>query len=453
MFETLDLVQHVNQDPNVIKLLDSIVAGNNAEVKPTLDLASEQGFSYPQMEDLLGMSTYEVMKLLDYLATSDYLEKRCYDKLLFCPHCTSLNLRPILHCLKCDSVNISHGRILEHFSCSNIGMENDYMTDGKYVCPKCDKELRFLGTDYRSLGFKYKCHDCGELNNGFTLKLQCLKCMTFFADDETKEIIMYSYRINEERRHWLEFELRPKSMFLEFLKERGYEVFEGIKFGDISQSADEHMINILARRDDGFITYTVGIGVIIDEQGKEIGLDEVFNFDDQAYDIGLQDKVLFIIPALSSDARQFAQRQQIVVFEDEDLKKFLDSTGPCTSRHVRSKLFRFENKTKFVEYLKILGYQVEEKARIQGRSGVEHVVDILAQSDDRFITYKLVVGIIIADKAIGIDAVSSFDAKAYDIGIHYKMLLVSPRLSQESKRFAQQQKIEVFEVVEADKLI
>jgi hypothetical protein len=45
--------------------------------------------------------------------------------------------------------------------------------------------------------------------------------------------------------------------------------------------------------------------------------------------------------------------------------------------------------------------------------------------------------------------VSAYDTKAYDIGIHDKVLLVSPALSEEARLFAGQQKIKVIEVPDA----
>ncbi len=46
-----------------------------------------------------------------------------------------------------------------------------------------------------------------------------------------------------------------------------------------------------------------------------MGLDKVFDFDDRAYDAGIMDKVLVVVPGLTKEAGQFAQRQGIRVFE------------------------------------------------------------------------------------------------------------------------------------------
>jgi len=49
-------------------------------------------------------------------------------------------------------------------------------------------------------------------------------------------------------------------------------------------------------------------------------LDRVFDFDDRAYDAGIMDKVLVVVPGLTGEAMQFAKRQSIRVFEVKQLE-------------------------------------------------------------------------------------------------------------------------------------
>jgi hypothetical protein len=77
-------------------------------------------------------------------------------------------------------------------------------------------------------------------------------------------------------------------------------------------------LDILATKDDGIVIHDIAIGV---EVGKEpVGLDKLFAFDNKAYDIGILDKVFITVPALAKEARQFAQRQRIRVFEAAELE-------------------------------------------------------------------------------------------------------------------------------------
>lgn len=460
MVEVLDLIRIVKQYPEAMKLVSELLAGNISEVKPAIDLSTELGFTYSQIENLLGVTTQEALNILDFLASNHVLEKHYHDKLLFCPNCRSPNFKLGLCCPKCSSENIAKGRILEHFSCGNIGLEEEYVAAEKYICPKCKKKLGFLGTDYRSLGINYKCYNCGKASSGTELKRKCHKCSLLFADDEARETLLHSYRISTEKRPWLEYELRPwwkfetgpKAHLIDFLKKQGYEVTESARMTGTSKSGAEHMLDILAQRDDGFVSHAVGIGIAIDGHGREIGLDEVFTFDDKTYDLGINDKVLLASPRLSAEAKQFAQQQRIKVFEDKDLETFQTSAPQSTRRQMNYTPFKFDTKAKLLKYLRNLGYRVEEKAKVQGRSGTEHVMDILASYDNGFITNTIGIDIIAAKDEVGFDAVSSFDTKIYDLGIHHKVLLVSPGLSQEAKKFAQYQKITVITVDDSMKL-
>jgi hypothetical protein len=59
--------------------------------------------------------------------------------------------------------------------------------------------------------------------------------------------------------------------------------------------------------------------------------------------------------------------------------------------------------------------------------------------------HSIIIGVEVSDKPIGIDRVFDFDDKAYDTGIHDKILIAVPGLSREAMRFAQRQRIKVFE--------
>ena len=55
-------------------------------------------------------------------------------------------------------------------------------------------------------------------------KWRCLKCSSITSEDKVVEVNIYSYSLDEAKRRWLEFELKPKAQLTEFLKQRGYEI-------------------------------------------------------------------------------------------------------------------------------------------------------------------------------------------------------------------------------------
>ena len=436
----------LEEDEKSIKLVMDIMAGKIIEIKPELDIASEMGFTYPLVEQTLGIKAQEAVSTLESLVSKDILKKDFFDRFLHCPQCQSVNMRPSTHCPKCGSGNIARGRILEHSVCGYVGLEDEFMTEGRLVCPKCQAELHTIERDYQSRGLMRKCHDCGEVFHIPLIKWRCLRCSSLTSEDKVTEVNIYSYRLNETKRNWLEFELKPKAQLIEFLKRRGYEVAENaLKQG---RSGAKHNIDILATRDEGVITHNIAIGVKV--VGNELSLRDIFDFDDKAYDIGIHEKVLIVVPGLGKEAETFANQQRIKILQVEELKAVLAQAAPPLGVGIEKEPFQFKSSSQLVEHLKRHGYEVKEKAKLRGRSGAEHDIDILATRDDGIVTHHIAIGIEVSDKPIELDKVFSFDDKAYDIGIQDKVFIASPGLSREAKQFAERQRIRVFEVRKAE---
>ena len=433
-------------DEKAVKLVAEMLAGNIVDIRPQLDFESPLGFCYPYVESALGVTSEEGLRILESLTSKEILGRVLFDRLLCCPQCQSVNLSPLTHCPKCGSGSIARGRILEHFVCNYVGLEEEFVAKGKYVCPRCKQELRTIGVDYQSQGLLRKCRDCGEVFNIPLIRWRCLKCSSLTAEDRVTEIYIYSYHLNEDKKGWLEFELKPKPQLLEFLRQRGYTVTENATVK--GRSGAEHRIDILATKDDGVIAYNIAIGVKV--TGDKIGLEELFDFDDTAYDSGIHHKILIVVPSLSKEALSFTKLQNIKVLQVGDLETALSGAAPGPSEEIKREPFEFKSKSQLIDYLKQLGYQVEENAEVQGRSGAKHNLDILATKDDGIVMHRIAIGIEVAEKPIELAKVFDFDDKAYDIGILDKVFIAIPGLSREARQFAQRQKIKVFEVKEPE---
>ena len=449
MIQIVEAEQGAVRDQGVNDLISQLMDGRIEEIRPVIDISRESGIAYPQVEPILGKPSEEVVGILDALVNESVFESRYYDRLIFCPVCNSMNLRPSIRCPKCASGNIARGRIIEHLVCGRNGLEEDFIQGGKYICPYCNKPLKFLGTDYRSLGVNYKCRNCGVLSSDIGLKWQCLKCYVFFPDEEAKVHNVNAYVLNEMSRSRIAFDMGFKTSLIGFLKQQGYETYEMARVTSQAGSGATHIMDILARRDDGFLELVIGIGVAFARESEDVGLEDVFRFDNKVYDLGIHDKVMLTLPSLSGEARQFARRQRIKAFDARDLGEFLEGVKNLAPHPVTYEPFKFENRAKFLEYLHKQGYRTEEKARIPGRSGAEYTVDVMAYFDDGLFTHTISVGTLSESGPVGLEAVSAYDTKAYDIGIHDKVLLVSPALSKEARLFAMQQKIKVIEVADA----
>jgi general secretion pathway protein E len=261
------------------------------------------------------------------------------------------------------------------------------------------------------------------------------------------EVDVYSYHLDETKRSWLEFELKPKLQLIEFLKQRGYAVVQNATM--TGRSGAQHSIDILASRDDGVVNHDVAIGIEI--AGDKIGLERVLAFDEKAYDIGIHDKVLIVVPGLSKEAKKrFTSRQRINVLEVADLEALMMDTPQPREEAKRKETFRFESKSQLIRYLRQRGYQVTEEVEVKGRSGAMHNIDILPTSDEGIVTHNIAIGIAVSEAPVQLDKLFDFDDKAYDTGIQDKALIAVPGLTREAKQFAQRQRIRVFEADEPE---
>jgi len=444
--EPASALRSLVDDEKTTKLVTKMLAENVTDIKPELDFTSDMGFTYPFIKETLEITGQEAVSVLESLASKGILNKDFFDRFLYCPQCQSVNLRPTTHCPRCGSGNIARGRVLEHSICGYVGLEDEFATQGRLICPKCKSELMKLESDYRSQGLMRKCHVCGDVFPAPIMKWRCLKCSSITSEDKVAEVNVYSYSLDEAKRSWLEFELKPKAQLTEFLKQRGFGVSENAtKKG---RSGAEHIFDILATRDNGIITHDIAIGIKV--AGDIVSLRDVFEFDDKAYDTGVHEKVLLVDPPLDKEAATFASHQRIKVLPLEDLKTVLAKATPSLTVETEEEPFEFRSISQLIEHLKRHAYEVKENTAVKGRSGAEHNIDILATRDDGIVTLRIAIGIETSDKPIELDKVFDFDDKAYDTGIQDKVFIASPGLSQEAKQFVERQRIKSFEVEKLD---
>jgi len=232
-----------------------------------------------------------------------------------------------------------------------------------------------------------------------------------------------------------------KAQVRDYLEKQGYGITEGAKL--LGKSGIEHTFDMLAQKDDGFTTYKIAICVIAGgDMDSEVAA--IFSFANKAYDTGIQGRVLIAIPELSQEAKQLAQKQRIKVIGVEQMESMLELKPQQPAQPVEP--LKFGTKEELVESLISRGYTVEEKAKIRGRSGLEYNFDVLAYTNTDQVSHSLGIDFINGEEEVGLEEVSIFDTKAYEVGVDEKAIVISPRLSPEAKQFAEHQRIKVFEL-------
>jgi len=234
-----------------------------------------------------------------------------------------------------------------------------------------------------------------------------------------------------------------KAQIRKYLGQQGYEVTEGTKL--FGKSGIEHTFDMLAQRDDGFTSYKIAIGIAAGGD-RDIEVGTIFSFANKAYDCGILDRILIAIPELSQEAKQLARKQRIKVIDGEQIEQLL-TLKPAQPVKPEEPV-RFETKDDLVKSLANRGYEVKEKAKLKGRSGVEYIFDILAHTENGQVEHRLAIDFLNGEKEVNLEQVMLFDTKAYEAGVDEKVIVVSVELSPEAQQFAQHQQIKVLGLVQ-----
>lgn len=153
-----------------IELLRQI-AESGGKVAPSANRDAARGYEYPNLPS-------DSEKELLLLAEHNYLEARFFDRIKLCPKCGSHHLNTREICPNCRRSHITGEGLLHHFRCGNVGLPSEFTptTDGGYICPKCNRAMHHLGTEYDRLGRAFVCHGCGIVSDNPPLEAACLAC-------------------------------------------------------------------------------------------------------------------------------------------------------------------------------------------------------------------------------------------------------------------------------------
>ncbi|MFC2050968.1 hypothetical protein ACFLTN_07335 [Chloroflexota bacterium] len=123
-------------------------------------------------------------------------------------------------------------------------------------------------------------------------------------------------------------EFSSKAKLLKSLAEHGYRLEEKAKIK--GESGSEHTFEILAYINDGLITHPMSIDFLSGD--GEIKADVLSMLDARSQDTGITRNVLIASPKLSPEAMQFAEKQQIKVFEVDKATPAEPATEPPAAK-------------------------------------------------------------------------------------------------------------------------
>lgn len=232
-----------------------------------------------------------------------------------------------------------------------------------------------------------------------------------------------------------------KDLIKQYLERRGYKTTEGAKI--LGKSGVEHTFDMLARRDAGFVSHSIGVAILPDGDEKT-RVNFLHNCANRAYDVGLSGTIIIAVSPLSQDAQRLAQYQHMKTVTPEEAQLLLrnESLKPVKFAGTDT----FENKAQLIKALQNLNYRVEQDVKVKGKSGTEYTFSIIAFEDDEVTGHKLVIDFINAEGEIPLERISLFEVKAYDVGYGDKAIVVSAPLSKEAKQFAGKYAIQIIQI-------
>ena len=146
-------------------------------------LKSQKQISLTMIKQLVGGDEVKIESYIKNLESKNKLTKLENKREMSCNQCDSVKVIQIFYCPSCQRNDFKVAKIIEHFKCGNFSEENEYVDD---KCPKCRKEIKALGVDYRVLKNRYICNKCSEIFQELSSSFLCLKCENKFSVEEVR---------------------------------------------------------------------------------------------------------------------------------------------------------------------------------------------------------------------------------------------------------------------------
>jgi len=302
-------------DPKVQLLISKFVSGELDTLNPTFH--PKYGFSYPIVNEIIGDSS-SADEFLQKLFEGNVLDKKIYEKNIYCPSCSSANVSLHYTCPYCKSFDIKKSALIEHIKCGYIDTEDHFQKEDKLVCPKCQKELITSNVDYNKAGVWCNCNQC---NKSFDIPVPdhfCRECHNNFTFDEVILKDVYSYSLTPEASKKATLGWIMIGPIMEFLEDLGFKV-ESPGFMN-GKSGTRHMFDLIAvstENDTTAIDIATSTDGVVSEQS-------VITMFAKIFDSNPKKACLVAIPKMNENARKLAKLYKIELIEAIDQNSALE---------------------------------------------------------------------------------------------------------------------------------
>jgi hypothetical protein len=312
--ETLELYR----DRNVQVLLSKFLSGELETLEPVYD--PKTGYHYPVVEAIVGEAS-QVEPFLSKLHDAGFLEKKLYDKIIFCPKCGSANISIRYCCPFCKSFNIQKSSLLEHVKCGYMDIEENFREGDNYVCPKCHEAMTKIDVDYRKAGIWCICEDCSKSFDVPVPAHFCRNCNAISTFEEALIKDVYSYTLKENVKAESSLSWFLVAAIRDFLIKGGLTVESpGLLKG---KSGANHSFGIVAYRgDEPQKTIVVDLATSTENVVSEQPIIALFA---KIFDVSPERAYLIAIPKLSDNGKKMAELYKIRAIEAKNQEEAIAS--------------------------------------------------------------------------------------------------------------------------------
>ncbi len=307
--------------------------GKVTQITPVVDSTRPEGYYFDGVPQL-DWDTKRSRQAIDSLVRKGYLKAELVDKVIVCTACGSADVRLKKLCPECMSLRLRKESIIEHFSCGTVERQVAFETaDGDLVCPKCKAKLQLIGSDYRILPPAYVCLGCNVRSSDPLLVVKCDNCGSTAQLDEEPEVFLYKYTPNSESPMKGLQQMRPIEVCANFFKSLGYTIvtpafvsgrsetqhlFDLLILGRVGWLEPQNMLATKSelRKDNG----TTVVDILI--SSRLINIEEMMRIYGMTNDIDC-DSLIFVIPGLTENARNFAAANNMKVSEGKTIEDAL----------------------------------------------------------------------------------------------------------------------------------
>jgi transcription elongation factor Elf1 len=294
--------------------VSNFLSGKVTELKPVYD--PELGYRYPLVEVIVG-DTSGVDSFLKRLWKAGVLERKLYDKVIYCPRCGSANVSVHHCCPYCNSFNIEKSALIEHIKCGYMDVEENFHKGDNLVCPKCNEDLKEPDVDYRKAGVWCGCKNCGKSFDIPITSHFCRDCQANFTFGGAVIRDFYTYSLKEEVGEEVALGWVIIVPIRDFLRESGFDV-ESPAFLK-GKSGANHMFDIAAF--EGDTTRNLTVIDLATSTENTVSEQPIIAMFAKIYDVSPENAYLIAIPKLGENGKKMAGLYNIQTIEAKDHKE------------------------------------------------------------------------------------------------------------------------------------